>query len=109
MATTTRKENARLAAERRLYARKHGGDEVHELLGGKWRKVTKQDRRFWLAVRREEHDAIQGERKALQLARKKRQDIDYFDLDAFNELYRDGGKEWPVTQEQVDAAALESE
>jgi hypothetical protein len=97
----TARENAAIRAERKAYAEEHDGDEVHEIVGGGSRHKTKLDRRFWLAVRRSEHDSIQYEPKAKQMARKLCQDGDYFDLDAVNEEYRVGGKEWPITFSQI--------
>jgi hypothetical protein len=97
----TARENAAIRAERKAYAEEHDGDEVHEIVGGNSRHKTKLDRRFWLAVRSNEHDIIQYEPKAKQMARKLCQDGDYFDLDAVNEEYRVGGKEWPITFSQI--------
>jgi hypothetical protein len=97
----TARENAAIRAERKAYAEEHDGDEVHEIVGGGSRHKTKLDRRFWLAVRSSEHDIIQYEPKAKQMARKLCQDGDYFDLDAVNAEYRVGGVEWPITFAQI--------
>jgi hypothetical protein len=97
----TARENAAISKERKAYAEEHDGDEVHEIVGGGSRHKTKLDRRFWLAVRSSEHDIIQYEPKAKQMARKLCQDGEFFDLDAVNEEYRVGGKEWPITFGQI--------
>jgi hypothetical protein len=98
----TARENAAIRADRKAYAEEHGKTTVHEIVGGGSRHKTKKDRRFWLAVNDDgEHDTIQYESKAKQMARKLLQDGDYFDLDAVNEEYRIGGSEWPITFRQI--------
>lgn len=74
---------------------------VHEMLGGAMRHKTVSDPRFWLAVSSEGHDRIQSAPKAMQLALKMVHDYKNYDLDVFNQWYRIGGKDWPVTTEQV--------
>jgi hypothetical protein len=97
----TAKEDRELAPIRRAFVEEMGGDHCHEIVGGASRHKTKLDRRFWLAVKSFEHDAIQYEPKAKQMARKLCQDGAYFDLDAVNAEYRSHGKEWPITFEQI--------
>lgn len=75
--------------------------EVHEILGGSSRHKTVSDPRFWLPVSREGHRLVQNAPKAMQLALKFVYDHENFDLDAFNEMYRIGGKDWPVTWAQI--------
>lgn len=110
-----KKQSARRAAQQRVDGPKRKkylegrlcvvtrrpANQVHEMLGAAVRHKTVADERFWLAVSDEGHRLIQDAPKAQQLAFKMVFDYDNYDLAAFNELYRIGGKDWPILQEQV--------
>lgn len=75
--------------------------EVHEMIGGSSRQVTRQEPCTWLALSRTAHEEVQYWPKARQMALKLIHDPENFDLERFNELYRSGGREWPVTLTQI--------
>ena len=102
----TAREDRQLARLRRAFVEEFGKQECHEIIGGSSRHKTKQDRRFWLAVTREEHRLIQNEKKYIQAGRKFLQDPEHFDLPAINDEYRIGGSEWPITMTQVRDAVV---
>lgn len=80
---------------------------VHEILGGKWRHITKRLRVFWLAVCDGPggcHGIIQSDSvnwpAARQLYQKKLHNPEDFDLEEFNRIT--AGIELPITQQEVD-------
>lgn len=98
----TARVDRQIAKARAKYAQAHGCTQVHEIIGGNSRHRTKQDPRFWLPVKDSiQHDEIQYWSKAKQCAYKLVVDPVNFDLDAINDEYRCGGKDWPITWEQI--------
>lgn len=61
-------------------------NEVHEVIGGRFRERTMKDSRYWLGVSRWKHDELQNMPKARQWALKALRDPDLFDLKALSEL-----------------------